>query len=79
MLLNEEAAMSGSVSTAATDAAAFFEAYQPRIYRYVSSLMHDPAEAEDVTMDTFLRAHSQRDEHLPRPAAPAHSESAADL
>ncbi len=53
--------MSGSVSTAITDAAALFEAYHPRIYRYVLSLMHDPAEAEDVTSEAFLRAYRQRD------------------
>lgn len=31
--------------------------YQERIYRYVLSLVHDPAEAEDLTQDTFLRAY----------------------
>ncbi len=32
-----------------------------RIYRYVLSLVHDTAEAEDLTQDTFLRAHQCQD------------------
>ena len=31
--------------------------YQDRIYRYVLSIVHDPAEAEDLTQETFLRAY----------------------
>jgi RNA polymerase sigma factor, sigma-70 family len=40
----------------------------PRIYRYVLSLVGDPPEAEDLTQETFLRAHRQR-ESLRDPAA----------
>lgn len=31
-----------------------------RIYRHVLALVHDPAEAEDLTQETFLRAHARR-------------------
>jgi RNA polymerase sigma-70 factor (ECF subfamily) len=33
----------------------------PRILRYVRSLVRDPGEAEDLTQETFLRAHRARD------------------
>lgn len=45
----------------AEEASALFSAYHDRIYRYVLSLVHNPAEAEDLTQDTFLRAYSHRD------------------
>src|SRR5512147_2575425 len=32
-----------------------------RLYRYVLSLVHDIAEAEDLTQDTFLRAYQRQD------------------
>ncbi len=32
-----------------------------RLYRYVLSLVHDTAEAEDLTQDTFLRAYQRQD------------------
>ncbi len=32
-----------------------------RLYRYVLSLIHDTAEAEDLTQDTFLRAYQRQD------------------
>lgn len=44
-----------------TEAGALFSKYHDRIYRYVLSLVHDPAEAEDLTQETFLRAHARRD------------------
>src|SRR5512135_2893814 len=47
---------------------AFFEAYYHRIYRYVQSLVHDSAEAEDLTQETFLRAFRER-ESLREPGA----------
>ena len=33
----------------------------PRIFRYVLSVVRDRAEAEDLTQETFLRAHRRRD------------------
>ncbi len=33
------------------------EADYNRLYRYVLSLVHDAHEAEDLTQETFLRAH----------------------
>jgi len=44
----------------ALDAGTLFEAHRDRIYRYVLHLVHDRAEAEDVTQETFLRAHRFR-------------------
>ena len=46
---------------ATDEASALFGTYHDRIYRYVLSLVHNPAEAEDLTQDTFLRAYSHRD------------------
>jgi RNA polymerase sigma-70 factor, ECF subfamily len=43
------------------DAAALFERYHDRIYGYVLHLVKNPAEAEDLTQDTFLRAYERRD------------------
>lgn len=39
------------------EAGALFEAYHDRVYYYVLGLVKSPAEAEDVTQDTFLRAY----------------------
>lgn len=39
------------------DAGQLFETHHDRIYRYVLHLVHNPAEAEDLTQDTFLRAY----------------------
>jgi RNA polymerase sigma-70 factor (ECF subfamily) len=38
-----------------------FAEHYPRIRRYVQSVVHDPADAEDLTQETFLRAHRRRD------------------
>jgi RNA polymerase sigma-70 factor (ECF subfamily) len=46
-------------STALTDPDAVFEEYRVRIYHYALRLVSDPAEAEDLTQDTFLRAHDR--------------------
>lgn len=43
------------------DVSALFESYHQRIYRYAMSLMHDPAEADDVAQETFLRAYQRLD------------------
>jgi RNA polymerase sigma-70 factor (ECF subfamily) len=37
-----------------------FEAYYQRISRYIMSMVRDTAEAEDLTQETFLRAHRHR-------------------
>lgn len=47
---------------------AVFEAYSQRLYRYALNLMHDPAEADDVVQDTFLRVNRRLDS-LRDPAA----------
>jgi RNA polymerase sigma-70 factor, ECF subfamily len=41
----------------ATDTGALFTAYRDRIYRYILRMVRDRAEAEDLTQETFLRAH----------------------
>jgi RNA polymerase sigma-70 factor (ECF subfamily) len=41
----------------ATDAGALFTAYRDRIYRYILRMVRDRGEAEDLTQETFLRAH----------------------
>lgn len=38
-----------------------FRTYHDRIYRYILRIMKNPAEAEDLTQDTFLRAYRGRD------------------
>jgi RNA polymerase sigma-70 factor, ECF subfamily len=43
------------------DAGVLFETYHDRIYRYVLGLVKSPAEAEDLTQDTFLRAYRHGD------------------
>lgn len=45
----------------ATDAVELFEAYHDQVYRYVLDLVKNPAEAEDLSQDTFLRAYHRRD------------------
>jgi RNA polymerase sigma-70 factor (ECF subfamily) len=34
-----------------------FAAYQSRIRRYILSMVHDPAEADDLTQEVFVQAH----------------------
>jgi RNA polymerase sigma-70 factor (ECF subfamily) len=43
------------------DGGVLFETYHDRIYRYVLGIVRNPAEAEDLTQDTFLRAYRYGD------------------
>ena len=43
------------------NASVVFEGDYPRIFRYIMSMVRDTAEAEDLTQETFLRAHQRRD------------------
>ena len=36
-----------------------FLEYWPRVYRWLERLVGDPAEAEDLALETFLRVHQQ--------------------
>jgi RNA polymerase sigma-70 factor (ECF subfamily) len=45
----------------AINSASVFERFHDPIYRYIFRLVHQAAEAEDLTQETFLRAH----QHLP--------------
>lgn len=38
-----------------------FQGYYNRIYRYILSMLRDASEAEDLTQETFLRAHRSRE------------------
>ena len=38
-----------------------FAAYHDRVCRYIAGLIRDPAEAEDLTQETFLRAHCRQE------------------
>jgi RNA polymerase sigma-70 factor (ECF subfamily) len=44
-----------------SEAGALFTAYHDRICRYIASMVRDPAEAEDLTQETFLRAHCSQE------------------
>lgn len=48
-------------ANATVDAGVLFETYHDPIYRYVLGLVKNPAEAEDLTQDTFLRAYRYGD------------------
>jgi len=50
------------------DTGVLFETYRDRIYRYVLHLVRDAAEAEDLTQETFLRAHRSREQLRDRAA-----------
>lgn len=49
--------MSQSDSVKPLDPPALFAEYYQRLYRYTLSLLHDPAEAEDATQETLVRAY----------------------
>jgi RNA polymerase sigma-70 factor, ECF subfamily len=40
---------------------ALFQTYRDRIYRYILRMVKNPAEAEDLAQETFLRAYRRRD------------------
>ena len=44
-----------------TAAGELFTAYHDRICHYIASMMRDAAEAEDLTQETFLRAHCRQE------------------
>jgi len=46
---------------AAAETGDLFTAYHDRICRYIAGMIRDPAEAEDLTQETFLRAHCRQD------------------
>ncbi len=48
-----------SATGAPMDPVAVFETYRDRIYRYALRLVRDPAEADDLVQDTFMRAHTR--------------------
>src|SRR6266496_3886100 len=52
--------MAQALSVAGPQPQALADLY-PRIFRYVLSVVRDRAEAEDLTQETFLRAHRRRD------------------
>jgi RNA polymerase sigma-70 factor, ECF subfamily len=49
--------MSQSITLSQSDAAGPIYQHQGRIYRYMLTLVHDPAEAEDLTQEALLRAY----------------------
>ncbi len=66
--LAEGPALSEVEGIADLTVAAVFEQYRDRIYRYILRLVRDPAEADDLTQETFLRVYRQL-ETLQDPAA----------
>ena len=53
--------MSQTVLIDSPNISAPFEDFYSEIFRYALSLMHDPAEADDVAQETFLRAYRRLD------------------
>jgi len=53
--------MSQTVLIDSPNISALFEGFDREIFRYALSLMHDPAEADDVAQETFLRAYRRLD------------------
>ncbi len=49
--------MSISYSVEKAAPASLFEDYYARIYRHILSIVRDPAEADDLTQETFIRAY----------------------
>lgn len=51
----------GSGTRSILSSGELFAAYQPRIRRYILSMVRDPADAEDLTQDVFLQVHRKLD------------------
>jgi len=47
--------------TRSDDVSDFFEKNYDRVYRYIRGMVRDANEAEDLTQETFLRAHRERE------------------
>jgi RNA polymerase sigma-70 factor (ECF subfamily) len=59
MTMDAEIIKAGPEDLADLKSAAIFEKFRDRIYRYIFRMVRDSAEAEDLTQETFLRAHRQ--------------------
>ncbi len=57
-----------SIATNAEPSGTPFEGHRERIERYIRTMIRDASEAEDLTQETFLRAHARR-QSLRDPAA----------
>ncbi|MFQ5899750.1 MAG: RNA polymerase sigma factor, partial [Candidatus Methylomirabilia bacterium] len=57
--MNIQVTRGGPEKLANLTSAAVFAQHRDRIYRYLLRLVRDPGEAEDLTQETFLRAHRQ--------------------
>jgi RNA polymerase sigma-70 factor (ECF subfamily) len=53
--------MSSTAESAAIDIAALFAAHHARLERYYDRRLRDPQLAEDLTAETYLRAHGSRE------------------
>jgi RNA polymerase sigma-70 factor, ECF subfamily len=56
---SEEDKMSETTSVEGLEVQALFADHYDRIRRYILSMVRDPAEADDLTQDAFLRAYSR--------------------
>ena len=54
--LSDEALLAGLASGNADDAAAFVRRFQSRVYGLALTMLHDPALADDVAQEAFVRA-----------------------
>lgn len=48
-------------STGAVSSGELFASYHTKIRRYILSMVHDPAEADDLTQEVFLQVHRKMD------------------
>jgi RNA polymerase sigma factor (sigma-70 family) len=54
--LSDEALLAGLASGNPDDAAAFVRRFQSRVYGLALTMLHDPALADDVAQEAFVRA-----------------------